>query len=326
MGLFDSAFKLPGVSGVVDKAVNSAVNSAVNVGTKALSFAVAGATTKLTEATGAMLGSIGITGQFTKVAANLPTIEKMSASAILAGGSMSDDPLGDFLKKNDESSATASQIKAAAGVQTINSSHRVSLQEIGTKNFVYFEVMPEIVEQHAAEYEPVAPSQSPGAFQKYKGNSSTVWTLNITFISRTSAEATQNYDYLMRLRGWMKPFYGERTGVSYPDKLGAPPPVLRLTGLRELIGPVPVVITSLNWNWPRDVDYIATDIISDVDKNFIPFPTVLQVPINLVESFAVDQFNQFSLADYRVGRMGTAFNKEENNSFSANQQVLADGK
>jgi hypothetical protein len=321
MGLFDSAFKLPSVSGIVDKAVNTAVGT----GTKALSFAVAGATTKLTEATGAMLGSLGATGPFTKVASNLPTIEKMSASAVLSGGSASDDPLGDFLKKNDESSATASQIKAAAGTELVSVAHKVFLQEVGTKNFVYFEVMPEIVEQHGSDYEPVSPSQSPGAFQKYKGSSSTVWTVNVTFISRNSAEATQNYDNLMRLRGWMKPFYGERTGVSFPEKLGAPPPVLKFSGLRDLIGPVPVVITALSWTWPRDVDYIATDIISDTDKNFIPFPTVLQVPINLVESYAVDQFNQFSLADYRVGRLGTAFNKAENDSFTADQQIKADG-
>jgi len=112
----------------------------------------------------------------------------------------------------------------------------------------------------------------------------------------------------MRLRGWMQPYFGQKTGVAYRQKLGAPPPVLTLTGLRDLIGPVPVVITSLTWTWPRDVDYIATTIPSETDGNFIPFPAILNLPITLVESYSIDQFNNFSLEDYRAGNMKAAFN------------------
>lgn len=318
MGLFDK---------VLLSAKSSITNAASNAAGQAMSFAVAGATKKVSEAASSLYGTFGGVGSFTKIGANTPTINEMVSSAMISA-----DPLlkgvegligpviGDSMS-GLESSATASQMKSAAGVQSVTSSHMVCLKEVGmhggssgksaTNLVLYFEVLPEIVEQHVAEYEAIAPAQSPGAFQKYKGTSTTQWTLNAMFISRTSEEATRNYDNLQKLRGWTKPFYGKRTEASYENKLGAPPPVLMMSGLRNLIGPVPVVITSLNWNWPKDVDYIATTIQSDVDGNYIPFPTVLSVPIQLVESYSVDQFNNFSLADYRQGRLYHAFNQGE---------------
>ena len=307
--------------------------------TNATSFVTGSAQQKAVEAADTVQNTFGGVGSFDKLTASLPSFSSLSsglvrsaggaaASAITSAlgptvGGLVTSALGSALGGTSlmsgvaskasaaVSSVSASQIKAAAGADTVTSAHRVALREIGTKSYVYFEVLPDIVENHTSEYEPVSPSQFPGSFQKYKGSSTTTWTINATFVSRTTEEATQNYDNLMRLRGWMEPFWGDRTGKSYPKKLGAPPPVLELTGLRDLIGPVPVVITSLNWSWPKDVDYIATSVKSDADGNYIPFPVVLNVPIGLSESYSIDQFNQFSLTDYRVGRLGPAFNNME---------------
>jgi hypothetical protein len=180
---------------------------------------------------------------------------------------------------------------------------------------VEFVVMPEIVENRSVQYDAVAPAQFPGAFQKYKGTDSVQWTINATLISRTTAEATQNLEYLNRLRGWTMPFFGENTKTYFPEKLGAPPPVLKFKGLRKgIIGEVPTVITSLQWNWPKDVDYIPADDITDTgDAGIaanIPFPTVIQIAISLVESYSTKQFNQFNLVHYRTGDMVKAFSQE----------------
>lgn len=319
MGILDGGFKLPGVNRLVESTKNKLVSGV----TENLTFAVSDAGMKLNEVTTSLMTSIGGAGPFTKISANLPTIAKLSAQAQLSG-----DPLGDFLntKKNYDETATASQVKSAAGVQKDSNEHKVSLTEIGTRNRVVFDILPEIVESHSVEYDSIAPVQAPGAFQKFKGTSAGTWTVNITLISRTSEEATANYDILCRLRGWTKPFFGARTGVSYPGKIGAPPPVLLLKGLRDLVGPLPVVITSLNWNWPRDVDYIPTTVVSATDGNFIPFPVILSLPISLVESLSVDQMNKFSLADYRVGLLDNAFNKREDDEFQPQQQVVTNGK
>lgn len=282
----------------------------------AASYTIAGAATKVSEAASTLYGTMGGVGNFTKVASQAKTFAQMNADAILNGtpsGASNVIPtsllnLAGTTNQSSDASASASAINAATGQTNKRSLHKVTLKENGTANAVVFEVMPEIVEQHTVEYEAIAPPQFPGSFQKYKGNSATQWQVNTTLISRNSTEAAQNLRYLQMLRGWTKPFFGDRTANSFKNKLGAPPPVLTLSGLRDLVGPVPVVITSLNWTWPKDVDYISTGIKGS-DGNYIPFPTVIQVPIQLVESYSITQFNDFSLADYRAGNLEIAFNK-----------------
>jgi uncharacterized membrane protein YgcG len=166
--------------------------------------------------------------------------------------------------------------------------------------------MPEVFESRTIEYEAVAPPQAPTAFQKYKGTSSVQWTVNATLTCRTTPEATENLNIMNRLRGWSMPYFGVNTAAKYPGLVGAPPPVLMLSGFRhQMIGPVPVVMTSLNWTFPQDVDYIPARSVEGVDN--IPFPTVMKVTIQLVESFSTDQFNGFDLAEFFTGRMDRAW-------------------
>ena len=295
-------------------------NPGKGVAQDAVSFIQADAAKKVTEMSNFVTNTFSGPANFKKPGANSKTFQEMHAAAAIKegvkGGDQSGAPVAekDALTtlsganvKSTEASATASQINAATGQKDGRSLHKVKLTEKLSTNTVVFEVLPEINEQHTIEYEALAPPQFPGAFQKYKGNSSTQWQLNIMFISRTRNEAAQNYKNLLMLRAWTKPYYGNRTGADHPGKLGAPPPVLMMSGLRNLIGPVPVVITSLNWTWQRDVDYISTGIPGS-DGQPIPFPTILSIPIQLVESYSIDQFNQFSLTDYRAGRLGPAFN------------------
>lgn len=282
----------------------------------AVSFVVAGATTKISEAATSIDNVFGGGGPFVKIGANTPSFDQMKANAmqadaIFAGGTgsiVNSQIADDASKLAGAYSATA--MKIAAGVQTINSNHIVSLQEVGVEDssIVMFDIMPEIVESRTVEYEAVAPPQFVGAFQKYKGTASVQWSINATFAARNSNEATRNLEYLNRLRGWTMPFFGDNTNQFYPGKLGAPPPVLTFSGLRKsIIGPVPVVITALNWNWPQDVDYLPT-YNQDDDGLYIPFPAIMTIAIQVVESFSVSQFNKFSLLDYRNGDMFGAFN------------------
>ena len=234
------------------------------------------------------------------------------------------------------SAAQANQATIAAQAQN-DTSYLVSLTD--TEGFVLtFLVMPQIVENRSVGYDAVAPAQFPGAFQKYKGTESVTWNLTFTLISRTSDEATQNLIYINRLRGWTMPFYGQNTKNDprnpFSTKLGAPPPVLMLSGFRKgIVGPTPVVIVQAAWDWPKDVDWIpAVDITATgvtnngmsaagISPKNIPFPTVINGTLNLVESFSTQQFNQFSLGDYRLGRMIGAYSTpvSQGSSTSATQ-------
>ena len=219
-----------------------------------------------------------------------------------------------------EADVTAAQMKVAIGASGENDGlHKVKLIERNTANrdvMVVFDIMPEVVESRTVEYEAVAPPQSPTAFQKYKGTSSVQWTINATLVCRNTAEATNNLRIINILRGWTMPFFGDNTNAAFPNKLGAPPPVLEFSGWKsQMVGPVKVVITSLNWNFPQDVDYIpARSFTTAYPSNeatagseLIPFPTVIKLAINVVESFSTDEVNAFDLAAFRDGRMDLAF-------------------
>ena len=282
----------------------------------ASSYTVTGAPEKVNEGTTKVVEVLGVDNQLTKFGSALPTVDSLVDTAFRGGTSdLTSNPFvaGAMQSIKDRTNKLSAAIaKATTGSASAIDDHQVRLEEIGARNVVIFQVMPEIVESHSVQYEAVAPSQSIGAFQKFKGTDSTQWTLNVTFIARNTYEATENLRNLNMLRGWTKPFFGNKIVSEYPGKLGAPPPVLRFSGLREkLVGPVPVVITALNWNWPKDVDYLPTQIpargATMSSGGFIPFPAVMDIQIQLVESLSTNEFNRFSLAEYRNGTMVSGF-------------------
>lgn len=179
---------------------------------------------------------------------------------------------------------------------------------------VEFDMMPEISEVRNVDYEALQTPQLPGEFQKYRGTKSTQWTITATFTARTRDEAKRNYIYMNNLRGWTMPYFGENqrkqfggTAEGARGKLGSPPPVLTFSGWRGLVGPVPVVVTALNWSWPRDCDWLPTGILDTENGQEIPFPSVMNVNITIVEAFSAEQFNGFDLVSFRNGRMVNAW-------------------
>lgn len=246
-----------------------------------------------------------------------------------------------------EPSATAASITEATGTggnDALDTSHKVRLVSSAADaetmalqydpNFpveplkervVEFDLMPEITEVRNVEYEALQTPQMPGEFQKYKGTKSTQWTITGMFTCRTKTEAYKNYILMNTLRGWSVPYFGDAQipQFSGSGKLGAPPPVLQFSGWRGIVGRVPVVITSLNWNWPRDCDWIPTGILDDNGQE-IPFPTVMNVNINLVESFSPAQFNKFDLVAFRNGRMIGAWGGNTNTT-AEDSPAEADG-
>lgn len=311
---------------------------------KLVSYSLADNTKLLNEGFGKITSTYGSLGPFSKMAADAPTFSSISSQLALSGASFSKgidfSLIGNGAKASlggvGASSATASQIKEE--VQTDESSddgtsHKVKLiasaadgESIAIQNsvnfpveplmerVVEFDIMPEVSEIHSVEYEPISAPQMPLEFQKYKGTKSIQWQINGTFTCRTRGEAFRNFVYMNNLRGWTKPYFGEKQRTQFSDggsrgKLGAPPPVLRFSGWRGLVGEVPVVVTGLNWNWPKDCDWLPTGI-TDQEGKEIPFPTVMTVNIQLVESYAPNQVNAFDLVAFRRGEMVNAFLSE----------------
>lgn len=270
MGLLDKAFSLPTLGGgnVADSLVN---------------YTVANAGTILNESFAAVTAKFGGVNAFSALGVAAPSFAALG---------LTDTPTS--------VEATAAQINAsgAGSPNAESTNHIVKLVQADDDAYlVAFSVMPEITEDRTAEYEPLAAAQMPGEFQKYKGTKATTWQINATLICRTREEAATNYRYIGNLRAWTLPYFGE----NQASKLGAPPPVLWFSGWRSLVGRVPVVMLSANWVWPKDCDWIPTGETFEGEE--IPFPTVMNISIRVVEAFAASEMNAFDLEMFRAGDM-----------------------
>lgn len=335
---------------MIKSLITSAVSTALPL---AVNNSVGDIKTKVSELGSKVKGVFSSSGPFKKLGGNAPSLASTANNQLLArtdlkaldpnattqdidekirqmspspwqGTELDSDAATKLVQDATEQDVSAAQMKAANNeARALDTSHQVKLTEVWSNLQVPFVVMPEIVESRSVEYEAVAPPQSPSAFQKYKGTSNTQWTINATLMCRTIDEATDNLIYLNRLRGWTMPFFGSKLsnyGQDWASRIGAPPPILVLEGWRQnMLGPTYVVITSLNWNFPRDVDYIPAYEIDTQDngeiivlngkKPDVPFPTVMQLQIQLVEAFSTDQVNGFDLAKFRAGKYEEAFRR-----------------
>ena len=116
---------------------------------------------------------------------------------------------------------------------------------------VIFPYTPQIEMSYKADYESYALTHSNYKGYFYKSSSVDAVNMSATFTAQDSAEA----DYLLAVihffRSVTKMFYGQ------DPQRGAPPPLVYLTGLGQYqFAGHPCVVTSFNYNLPRDIDYI----------------------------------------------------------------------
>jgi hypothetical protein len=131
--------------------------------------------------------------------------------------------------------------------------------------------------------------------------------LNAFFTQIQSGE-TLNLDPYSRLQAETK---------SLKKRLGAPPEILYFSAYTQVSGNqskqesktymgninrVPVVLSNLSITYPNDVTYIPTAMRGQIDAlGGVPFPVIMSVSIDLTESHAPQEVNQFNLAKYTSG-------------------------
>jgi hypothetical protein len=296
MGLLDAEF-----AGVLPRAATSVFSS---IGENALNFNLPSIGTIANESFQAITNTFGSTGPFAKLSTGAPSFKELGAKLAFTGVGSTDIPYSSAASlinaPSVPTSATAINSAVGSNGNTDNTDHKVKLE--ASSGVIEFDNMPEVNENRNVEYEALQTAQLPGEFQKYRGTRSTSWTITAVLTARTRAEANKNYMYLNILRGWTMPYFGEKQINQFPGKLGAPPPIITFSGWRGIVGPVPTVITVASWSWPKDCDWLPTGVMDDQQQE-IPFPSVMNISINLVESFSPEQFNGFDLVAFRLGDM-----------------------
>lgn len=176
---------------------------------------------------------------------------------------------------------------------------------------VDFAGQPKIETTEIADYDIYNPVHAPTGFAAYKGSPlKEISISDIKLFSRTPEEATINLQILNTLRGWTKPYFGlsgsgseTRSASATVAITGAPPDILYfyaysgdVDGTQDNYYRFPVVLKSISFSYPNDVDYIATISGS-------PFPIIMPLSLILMETRSPDEVEQFKLEDYREGRM-----------------------
>ena len=85
----------------------------------------------------------------------------------------------------------------------------------GSKYKVVFEVTPDLIENRNVNYKAYDPVHLPGAIYVYATTSSRIFNVSgVRLMSRTTEEASTNYDNILLLKAWTMPVFGIPFGTS----------------------------------------------------------------------------------------------------------------
>lgn len=172
---------------------------------------------------------------------------------------------------------------------------------------ISFNLSPEISESQQVIYAEIGDIRTAGSILIFSGSPSRKWQINAKFLSRTPLEAGNTWKSIQLLRAWTKPDVNYRYGVDAPGI----PRVLRLHGYGRTWQGIPVVISSLNVEYPTDIDYIpAAQYLPGNGPNATPeyleygtlVPVIQSVSFQLTEARRLDELmNKFNLEEFKTG-------------------------
>lgn len=155
---------------------------------------------------------------------------------------------------------------------------------------VEFDLSPEISESKQVIYAEIGDIRQAASILIYGGSPSRKWSFNAKFLSRTAKEANATWLAVQLLRSWANPDTNYQYGID-----SGTPHVLRLYGYGRTWQGIPVVLSSVNIDYPTDMDYIPTEYGTNV-------PVIQSVSFQLTEARTPDDLLvKFDLAKFKLG-------------------------
>lgn len=162
-------------------------------------------------------------------------------------------------------------------------------------DMVEFNLSPEISESKQVIYAEIGDIRQAASILIYAGSPSRKWSINAKFLSRTMEEAANTWLSVQRLRSWTNPDTNYKYGYDTGGEDVGLPQVLKLYGYGRTWQGIPVVISSLNVDYPSDIDYIPTAYGTNV-------PVIQSVTFQLTEARTVDDLlKRFDLEKFKLG-------------------------
>jgi hypothetical protein len=202
------------------------------------------------------------------------------------------------------------------------------LSPLASEGGVIFPLTPSIIIQHAASYNAMALTHSNYPFYAYGHSEVPSFTVTGEFPVQNSEDAQYWVAMLHFFRSVTKMFFG---GANDSLK-GNPPPILQLNGYGSYVfNNVPVVVTNFNVDMRADVDYICTSqspgrgaggvnlnslyndlnpgIISDTNRNSTWAPALSTVTLQLQPVYSKESIKKFNMRDFVNGRLNGRSNE-----------------
>lgn len=153
-------------------------------------------------------------------------------------------------------------------------------------NGLVFPYTPQIIIEHAANYNMLHPTHSNYPFPAYQNSQVSSMTVIGDFMIENAKEGEYWVAAVHYLRSITKMAYGASSNA------GSPPPVVKLNGYGDYIFKnVPVVVTMFTVDLPSDVDYIQVGI----GENGTWVPTRSNINVTLQPLYSRKSVTQFSL-------------------------------
>jgi len=122
--------------------------------------------------------------------------------------------------------------------------------------------------------------------------------------AKFTATTQEDAEYLLGVLYFLKLVTKMNFGTKDPMR-GTPPPVLELSGFGESqYQNVPVVITSVNYSYPNDVDYVTINPVFHGSNSTEMVPTIMDISIDLMVQYNIKNIRDtFSIADLASGSL-----------------------
>lgn len=131
---------------------------------------------------------------------------------------------------------------------------------LGKTSGLIFPYTPSLKFNHKVNYQQTDILHSNLAFQSYKNTPPPTIGLNAVFTADNRKNAIDMLSAIWFLTAMTKCEFGQYNELCKPEEIrqlgGLPPPVLYLNGYNNLIDNIPVVISSLDYQYPDDKNYV----------------------------------------------------------------------
>lgn len=162
---------------------------------------------------------------------------------------------------------------------------------------VRFEITPQVSEQASSILNEISEIRAPASILIWMGSPARTFNINAKLLSRTPEEAEQSFKDKNLLSSWRMPenMDGDAAGfgiMSYPS-------TVTLWGYNGMFRGIPTLMSSINFEWPDDVDYVRS-------TSGVYMPILMNVSISLKEAQATESelsFSDFNIKSFRAGTL-----------------------